>query len=865
MATSGDNFRTLLDRLETLGKLNAEVQELTEAAKGSALRTAATAATSAKPKFRTAVQPSSPTATPTATPTAGGAAATPAATTTPQPGAKTPAASAAVAATDPAAAAGKTGPAMGGATGNDNSEYQANIQRNAQLGKDLDSFVANSQGRVAKPGELWSDPAAFKNAWEAYMNKHGGQAYRLLGDQEMLSALKQIWMRTGGTQLKESIERVDRTITQLMEQRSMLIEEMVRREPIFEEMNTAVRMLAEQDLSQRDIQRIFVLVDKYANSGRGATGAGGAGSGSSKTAGGDAAGGAAAPSDAEIAKAMSAGGGAAGGAADKKPGLISRGIKKLSSAWNKFDHAIGNSGPMRMFDSVIDDLQQKIIGRARGDSKLAKVLTAYANFARENPKMQKAIFVLFTAALATVTGATGPIGAGLLAAGLKLADRLLQQRLSGSAGATWASIKAGLVAALGASAFQYLSGSGGGGGGGGAAPVDTSGYPQGGDPYHGGEMPVSGREPTVWDQNDYAEPGGYNPTAVPAQAPAGGGGAPTGASGAATPPVDTSGYPQGGDPYRPDVAPAAAEPSAATSSNATSAAGTTVQPMPAPEVMDTDWFSKLSPEAQRWLGGADRTDPFILDRLIKAIPSAAAVIPPELVSQAAMDAARAASAAAGGPNLEEGRNRWIDYKRTARVNQLRESRGVPPTRNYYVTQEGVNHVFRIITNEGFWDTIKKIAGKAWRAGTTKITADNLNMYWRREDPRTGSVPVQKIVDFLRKMGVSDFIIQQVFAEMKLPYDFGGGGGKDDRSGEDDGRITTPTPPKPVPPQPVKPPPAQITDPASLLASFKQFTDADGTISPYVRGQLGAILKTALNTVQEDIQQLKFQRTVRKLA
>ena len=50
---------------------------------------------------------------------------------------------------------------------------------------------------------VFMDPATFKSAWEKYTATKG-QPYRLISDPDMLSLLKTMWMRTGGTKLAES-------------------------------------------------------------------------------------------------------------------------------------------------------------------------------------------------------------------------------------------------------------------------------------------------------------------------------------------------------------------------------------------------------------------------------------------------------------------------------------------------------------------------------------------------------------------------------------------------------------------------------------------------------------------------------------
>jgi hypothetical protein len=52
---------------------------------------------------------------------------------------------------------------------------------------------------------LFSDPATFKAEWDKYVeSKSATTPYQLITDPAMLAVLKDMWMRTGGTNLKES-------------------------------------------------------------------------------------------------------------------------------------------------------------------------------------------------------------------------------------------------------------------------------------------------------------------------------------------------------------------------------------------------------------------------------------------------------------------------------------------------------------------------------------------------------------------------------------------------------------------------------------------------------------------------------------
>ena len=58
---------------------------------------------------------------------------------------------------------------------------------------------------AASNSKIFSDPAAFKAEWDKYVaSKSGTAPYQLISDPAMLAVLKDMWMRTGGTNLKES-------------------------------------------------------------------------------------------------------------------------------------------------------------------------------------------------------------------------------------------------------------------------------------------------------------------------------------------------------------------------------------------------------------------------------------------------------------------------------------------------------------------------------------------------------------------------------------------------------------------------------------------------------------------------------------
>jgi len=260
---------------------------------------------------------------------------------------------------------------------------------------------------------VFSNPELFKTEWEKYVAaKAPNGNYHLISDPDMLNLLKDMWMYSGGIEVKESHD------FELVAKRNQLIESIVRREPIFESCYRAARYLSEAQLTQDQIQQIFKMV---------ADGA---------------------------AQGMNSDSGQAGSASNRT--FLGKGADVVSSAWNKVKTAISQSGPVSGFDVLVDKLQGDIIQATGGkDSAISKTLQAYREFGLKHPIMQGAIYAVFTAAAATALGVTGPAGLAALAGGLRTADRLLQGDKFSTA--LWRGFKAGALSYLVGSLLQGSS------------------------------------------------------------------------------------------------------------------------------------------------------------------------------------------------------------------------------------------------------------------------------------------------------------------------------------------------------------------------------------------------------------------------
>jgi hypothetical protein len=125
---------------------------------------------------------------------------------------------------------------------------------------------------------------------------------------------------------------------------------------------------------------------------------------------------------------------------------------------------------------------------------------------------------------------------------------------------------------------------------------------------------------------------------------------------------------------------------------------------------------------------------------------------------------------------------YIDRKHTVWTWALNESLGRAHG-GVMLTTAGVAKVFESVVNEGpFTDKIKGAAGKVagaigaaakrgWEDASNKITYNKLDLNWRRGEGRdqTGPVDSDVLAGFLRKQGVVDGMIANVYKSMKIPF------------------------------------------------------------------------------------------------
>jgi hypothetical protein len=124
---------------------------------------------------------------------------------------------------------------------------------------------AHAAAPVADTG-LFADPATFTAAWDKFikdpnssagsLNAAGGK-FDLSVNRELLGLFQHMYSQAGGV-MKES---------RFIAKRNMLIENIIRREPIYESSYNASRMLVEAALTQDQIQQIFAAVADGAKAG----------------------------------------------------------------------------------------------------------------------------------------------------------------------------------------------------------------------------------------------------------------------------------------------------------------------------------------------------------------------------------------------------------------------------------------------------------------------------------------------------------------------------------------------------------------------------------------------------------------------
>ncbi len=471
---------------------------------------------------------------------------------------------------------------------------------------------------------------------------------------------------------------------------------------------------------------------------------------------------------------------------------------KVAAAWDNFKHKIATSGPVSGFDVAFDDVQKKLLSAAGGDSgAIGKALNAYKQFATKYPKMQGAIY----AGLIILSGISGwGLGGAAVLAGIRTLDRLLQGDRASSA--LWKGFKTGALS-YGASHLVGQAGPDAGGGGDATTPdgttpadttpadttpadttpnnVDTSGIPTDGDIskytiMKGDQLgyiaqangvsveDIRGLNPQI-DFSQPLQPG------MEINLPAQGDGA------------GSVWQNYRGDMYGDKVPNSAGGTDAVQGASQSPAAPET----PTPSGTTPQGDSQLTPKGDNWQNYADAsssagtTAPYganmsdeYLKRVIQADENGVKMrflISPE-------DAKKALEwkLQNGGTVNNRALGESFNKAKIIRSWKLQESMKLPLQSKLYLTPAGVERIFEAVSrkemmNEGIWDSVKDTVSKGWETATNKITYNKLMLWWDKNySSRTdaGEVDTQEVIDFLKRMGVGESLIKQVFSELKIP-------------------------------------------------------------------------------------------------
>lgn len=189
------------------------------------------------------------------------------------------------------------------------------------------------------------------------------------------------------------------------------------------------------------------------------------------------------------------------------------------------------------------------------------------------------------------------------------------------------------------------------------------------------------------------------------------------------------------------------------------------------------------------------------------------------------------TAQAAKAGLRETKNKalWVDRSATVQRWALNESLG-RPRGGVQLTTAGTTAIL-----EGVWDSIKTAAKKGWHDATNKVTANRLDVNWRRgagrDVAKDGTVDSEVLVKFLQGEGITDDVIAAAFAELGIPF----GDTAQPAQAEQPAQAAGGT--------------GIFANPQALSASFEQYMSAGGKIPSAFRGVLKDILSTALSKVE----------------
>lgn len=451
---------------------------------------------------------------------------------------------------------------------------------------------------------------------------------------------------------------------------------------------------------------------------------------------------------------------------------------KVADAWDNFKTKIAQSGPVSGFDVAFDNVQKKLLNAAGGESgKIGKALNAYKQFAHKHPVMQGAIY----SGLVILAGISGwGLGGAAILAGIRTMDRLLQGDRASSA--LWKGFKTGAMA-YGAS---HLLGQGGPDAGGGDTP-DAS------DAANVATGEVSKYTIEKGDQLGYiAQANGVSVEDIRGLNPQIDFSKPLQPGMELTLPAQGDGAGSVWQGYQGNMYGDKAPDTSGIERAAPAQAGPEASPQQVPDAPATSPSSnpsQLTPKGDDWQryadagGGATTQAPYganMSDEYLKKVINADEngvkmrfLISPEDARKALEWKLQNGGTVAGRALGES-----FDSSRIIRNWKLQESMKLPVQSKLYLTQAGVERIFEAVSkqemvNEGIWDSIKDTAKKGWESATNKITYNKLMLWWDKnysERTERGEVDTQEVYDFLKRMGVGEPLINQVFTDLKIPLD-----------------------------------------------------------------------------------------------
>ena len=321
-------------------------------------------------------------------------------------------------------------------------------------------------------------------------------------------------------------------------------------------------------------------------------------------------------------------------------------------------------------------------------------------------------------------------------------------------------------------------------------------------------------------------------------------------------PVDTSGYPQWADPYHSgDLMPQGSQYTAQQGDNLSTIAKKFNVSVPELLKANPDIYNPSNPNDLA--AGAKLNIP-------------AATGSPVYQGGVGTAADTAAKVASGQytPSRYGIKESILDMNRIKNKWQIQESLKLPQRSVPYITAYGITKIFESVSeayvNEETYDDYAK------RSAESKRLRQKFDLMWRKnwgEYSQAESVDVNTVVDFLRRMGMKDGLINSTFGVLKIPMtDVTPDTTPTEPTAPTEPKAvepTAPTEPKPTEPAPTEPPsPAKITA-EEMAAQLKALWDKwveDGrpVAAPAMRRQLkymwmnsGGTSATAESKIKKD--------------